>query len=376
MAGGLRILVVGAGIAGLSAAIALQRAGLRPELVEARADALAEGAAITLHANGVRALRGLGLGPGLDAAAAVVPRWSFRTATGQELCSTDLTDLWDGVAPCLGVTRARLHGLLHAGAAAVPQRWGVRVIRVESDAGGVDVHLSDGTYGRYDLVVGADGIRSTVRALALDPAPPRYCGVVGWRSVVGGRPPGGDHLVLLLGDGRFFGLVPLGDGYTYGFAGIAAPTPLEDTPAGRLDRLRTLFAGFADPVATYLASLDVDEQVHQTPIERVELDRWHAGRIVVVGDAAHAMPPHMGEGGCLAVEDGAVLAEELACAENIEAALNRYAARRRPRIEWVREQTRLAAAAWVLPAEVRDAALRARGDAALRARYAPLRTAP
>jgi FAD-dependent urate hydroxylase len=250
------------------------------------------------------------------------------------------------------------------------------VRQVGSDPDGADVRFSDGTCGRYDLVVGADGIRSAVRTLALDPAPPRYCGVVGWRSVARGRPAGADHLVLLLGKGRFFGLVPLGDGRTYGFAGVAARSPLDDPPTGRLDRLRALFAGFADPVATYLASLDVDEQVHGTPIERVELDRWHSGRVVLVGDAAHATPPHMGEGGCLAVEDGAVLAEELAAARDVEAALHRYAARRRPRIEWVREQTRLAAAAWVLPAEVRDAALRARGDAALRARCAPLRAAP
>ena len=103
-----------------------------------------------------------------------------------------------------------------------------------------------------------------------------------------------------------------------------------------------------------------------------EPDLWHQGRVVLVGDAAHAAPPHMGEGGAMAMEDAVVLAELLRSAATVESALERYAARRRPRAQWVQEQSRIAARAWVLPPAVRDAALRERGDQMLRDRYRPL----
>src|SRR6185312_3711765 len=114
-----RILVVGAGIAGLATAVALRCRGFTPEIVEARAAPPVEGAAITLHGNGVRALRALGIGPALDAAAAVVPRWACHDRHGDLLCQTDLTALWDGVAPCLGITRTLLLGILRDAAADV-----------------------------------------------------------------------------------------------------------------------------------------------------------------------------------------------------------------------------------------------------------------
>jgi 2-polyprenyl-6-methoxyphenol hydroxylase-like FAD-dependent oxidoreductase len=104
----------------------------------------------------------------------------------------------------------------------------------------------------------------------------------------------------------------------------------------------------------------------------VDLDRWHQGRAVLIGDAAHAAPPHMGEGGSMAMEDAVVLAEELRAAPTVEDALDRYERRRRPRADWVQQQSRIAATAWVLPPEVRNAALRGRGDRMLRERYQPL----
>lgn len=122
----------------------------------------------------------------------------------------------------------------------------------------------------------------------------------------------------------------------------------------------------------YLEALERDQQLHAGPIEWVDLDRWHQGRVVLIGDAAHAAPPHMGEGGSMAMEDAVVLAEVLRDAPTVEAALDQYERRRRPRADWVQEQSRIAAKAWVLPPEVRNAALRGRGDQMLRERYQPL----
>ena len=120
--------------------------------------------------------------------------------------------------------------------------------------------------------------------------------------------------MVFTGERRYFGLVPVGDGRTYGFAGLDGE-PFHDPPAGRLDRLRQHFHGFGPPVTGYLAALTCDEQIHFGPIEWVDLDRWHAGRVVLIGDAAHASPPHMGEGGAMAIEDAIVLAELLRAAD-------------------------------------------------------------
>jgi hypothetical protein len=117
----------------------------------------------------------------------------------------------------------------------------------------------------------------------------------------------GTHLTLLTGDRCFFGLVPVGDGGTYGFAGVAGER-FSDPLTGRLERFRRRFSGFGGPVPAYLAALEHDSQLHFGAIEWMELDRWHHGRVVLAGDAAHAAPPHMGEGGALAMEDAIVLA--------------------------------------------------------------------
>ncbi len=145
-------------------------------------------------------------------------------------------------------------------------------------------------------------------------------------------------MMLFTGERCFFGLVPVEDGRTYGFAGLAGDR-FDDPPAGRLERLRQQFGGFGGPVPAYLAALQRDEQIHFGPVEWVELGCWHSGRAVLIGDAAHAAPPHMAEGGAMAIEDALVLTQLLHGADG----LGRYQARRRPRVQWVQQQSRLAA---------------------------------
>jgi 2-polyprenyl-6-methoxyphenol hydroxylase-like FAD-dependent oxidoreductase len=370
-----RILIVGGGIAGLSLAIALRRNGAAAELVERSPAWPAVGAGIALHANAVRALRALGLGEAIETASAPLPRWGFFDRHGTRLCQTDLADLWREVGPCLGITRIRLHEILVTAAAGVPCRLGVALTGLTQDGDRVSASFADGSAGDYDLVVGADGIHSAVRRLAVSPIPPQYADTVSWRSVIPARPPGTDHLMIFTGERCFFGLVPVDEGSTYGFAGLDGEC-FDDPPADRLQRLQQRFGGFGGPVPAYLAALQHDDQIHFGPIEWVELRRWHAGRVVLIGDAAHATPPHMGEGGAMAIEDATVLAELLQGADTVEHALDQHQARRRPRIDWVQQQSRLAAKAWVLPAAIRDAALRERGDQMLRDRYRPLIQAP
>src|SRR5262249_54829225 len=254
------ILIVGGGIAGLSAATALHRQGFAPQLVERSAAWPAIGAGINLPANGVRVLRTLGLGEAADRAAEEVRWWGFFDQQGAPLCETDLRDLWREVGLCLGITRVRLQEALLTGAAAVPHRLGVGLTALTQQDSSAAVRFSDGTSGSYDLVVGADGIRSTVRELAIASSPPAYNGQMIWRSVIPTRPQGMVDMMLLMGEKYFFGLVPMGEGHTYGFGAVDGER-FEDPLAGRLDRFRRRFAEFGAPVPAYLAALQSDHDL-------------------------------------------------------------------------------------------------------------------
>jgi 2-polyprenyl-6-methoxyphenol hydroxylase-like FAD-dependent oxidoreductase len=365
-----QILIVGGGMGGLCLAVALHRQGFAPELIERAPSWQAIGAGIVLHANGVRAMRLLGMGAAVEQIGAPLPRWGFFDQHAEPLCHTDLGKLWGQVGPCLGTARIHLQEAMVT-AAAVPARLGVALTSLDQDGAQVTAGFSDGTSRAYDLVVGADGIHSAVRRLIGVSGEPDYAGLVAWRNVIPSRPEGVAELMVLLGDGRFVGVVPVGNESTYSFGAIVTE-PMHDPLPGRLERFRDRFSGFGGPVPECLAALEWDEQLHFGPIEWVDLDSWHAGRVVLIGDAAHAAPPHMGEGGSMAIEDALVLAEVLRDAGTVEAALHAFERRRRPRVGWVQAQSRAAAKAWVLPPDARNAVLRERGDQMLQDRYRPL----
>lgn len=139
-----------------------------------------------------------------------------------------------------------------------------------------------------------------------------------------------------VGDGCVFGLVPLASGRA--FAYVAHPH-FRDPVEGRLTRLRQRFSTFGPRVAAYLAALERDDEVICSAMEWMALGKIHAGREVLVGDAAHASSPMLGQGGCMAMEDACVLAEELRAAATVEAALESYVRRRKPRLEWIQRQS-------------------------------------
>jgi 2-polyprenyl-6-methoxyphenol hydroxylase-like FAD-dependent oxidoreductase len=196
-----------------------------------------------------------------------------------------------------------------------------------------------------------------------------------WRSIAPVRPHGLTSLQFLLGENCFFGLCPVGDGRTYGFGNITGPRTHEPV-VGRLSRLRRHFAGFGEIVQEYLRALTGDEQIHCGPVDWVALDRWHVGRVILIGDAAHAISPMMGQGGCLAMEDAFVLAEKLAHCDSLADALTACVARRMPRVSWVHQQSAALAASFQLPSNARNGALREAGVEMFRRRFRPLIAAP
>jgi 2-polyprenyl-6-methoxyphenol hydroxylase-like FAD-dependent oxidoreductase len=369
------ILVVGGGVAGLTAAAALHRHGFTTELVERQQTWHALGAGFLVHPNGMRMLLSLGLAAGVMNAGAVVRRWQFCDERGGVLSETNLEALWGDAGPCVGIERPELQRALLPGVADVRCRLGTSVTSLVQHDRRVAVEFSDGSTGDYDLVVGADGIKSTVRALTLTTAAPSDLGAMNWRSVVPTRPGGLTALQMHLGDGCIFGLVPVGAGRTYGFAYVIQPR-FRDPLEGRLERLRNRFAGFGRGVQEYLASLERDDQVICSAMEWMTFEKWHTGRVVLVGDAAHASSPLMGQGGCMAMEDACVLAEELRTGATIESALASYVSRRKPRVEWVQHQSMAVAESLTKPSAVRNAVVRERGREAMQARFGPLAPAP
>jgi 2-polyprenyl-6-methoxyphenol hydroxylase-like FAD-dependent oxidoreductase len=368
-----RVLIVGGGIAGLSVDLALRGGQWQVELVERDAGWSRPGAGLAVQPNAMRALRRLGVAAAVERAGAVVHRFQYRDQRGVLLADIDLADLWGHVGPFIGITRAALHDAL------LPDprrhRVGRSATSVRQHDGRVSVTFDDGTAAAYDLVVGADGIHSGVRRSAVGGSRPAYAGQMVWRSVAPVRPSALEGVRFWLGRDRFFGLCPAGDDITYGFGNVTCAL-LHDPVDGRKDRLAERFADFAAPVREYLAAVECDSDIHCAPVEWLPDVAWRAGRVVLIGDAAHAMSPMMGQGGCMAIEDALVLGEELRRDGGIPSALAAFVERRRPRVDWVREQSQALGDLVRLPADIRDRALREHGMTTFYERYGPLTAAP
>lgn len=364
---GVRVLIVGAGIAGLAAARTLSRWGADVVIVERAPAPTTEGTGVYLPGNAVRAIEGLGLGAEVAQRAMRIQRQRVADHHGRLLVDIDVDDLWNGVGPCLAMHRAALHQVLLAGAGDVTIHWGRTTRGIAVADHGIHVDFGDGAAGQYDLVLGADGLHSTVRRLVFDAPAPRAVGQHTRRFVVT-RPDWAPMWSVLLGPGSSFLTIPIGDGQLYCYC---------DGPVDNPPPMRQLLASYAQPVPDLLDALDCAGDssltVHTGTVEEVVLASWSRGAVLLVGDAAHGTSPNMAQGAAMALEDALVLAECLAAAGSIAEALAAHERRRRPRTDWVLRQTHRRDSTRALPPAVRNVVLRASGRRIFRANYRPLR---
>jgi FAD-dependent urate hydroxylase len=360
----LRILVVGAGIAGLAAARALRLAGFRPEVVDKLPASTVAGAGIYLPGNATRALRALDLDAPVRPCGEVVTRQRFLDARGRPLCEVDLAALWEGVGECRALPRADLHRVMLSGAGGAV-RHQTEVTCVEVVAGdSAKVQFADGSNAEYDLVIGADGRRSSVRVMAALGSAAVPVGQVMYRSVVTGGPKISEWTAVL-GKRAAFVVMPMGAGRLFCYADEAGSA----APPDPIARVREVFDDFGGPVP---AVLDAIEKVQVAVTDEVEIGSWSRGPVLLVGDAAHATAPTLAQGAAMALEDAVVLADSLRGAASVSDALDEYERRRRPRTRWVLERTRDRDRLRDVAPALRDPLLRKRGGAIFADHYKAL----
>jgi 2-polyprenyl-6-methoxyphenol hydroxylase-like FAD-dependent oxidoreductase len=352
MNNGQHVPILGGGIAGPTLALFLRRAGFKATIFEARQERSDIGAALGLAPNGMNVLAELGLADRVITAGTIMDRSVFRSVEGRPIGATPATGSRFG-EPGVTLSRAALHRILveAAAAAGIPVRYGQRLVDMREDARGVTAIFADGSEERGDLLVGADGINSRVRDLVLPDAPkPEFTGIVGPggfmpRSAVPERPDDDGHsLVLYYSPRGFFGY---GRGDRDEATGAFWWTVIErETPMTEAERDAT---SLADVRESILAASDHWDQAVRHILEATtkfvpplnifdvaSLPRWWRGRTVLIGDAAHAVSPHSGQGASMALEDAIVLARILRDAQGSPGdAFAAFEAARRDRVERV-----------------------------------------
>ena len=312
------VLTIGAGASGLAAATFLAQGGIAVDLVEASPDNTALGSGITLQGNALRVLKSLGVWDRLLAEGYAFDTVGVRAPDPHGTLVAELDDVRMGgpdLPASMGMYRPALARILgeQAAASGVTLRFATTASSLSQDADGVDVGFADGSSGRYDVVIGADGSKSwTRRALGIE-LETRRLGMEIWRAVIP-RPPGVERTEHIFGAGPCLiaGYCPTGENSAYAYLVEPTKDRGELDPAQELEVVRCLAGAYHGPWDFIHANLDESTQINHTWFANHLLPApWNRGRVVLIGDAVHVCPPTLAQGAALALEDSAVLAELL-----------------------------------------------------------------
>ena len=341
-----KVLIVGGGIGGLCAAIALRRQAIEVDLVELKTQWTVYGVGIIQQSNVVREMAKLGVLDGYLDAAYAFEDVTINTTAGEQLARIPGQRLAGPEYPAnVGISRLALHQVLSETTIALGAsiRLGLSVQSLEQVDEGVDVLLTDGSRDCYDLVVGADGLYSRIRGLLFgEQYRPRFTGQSVWRYNFP-RAAGIDHLATFQGPAGNAGLVPLGRDQMYLFVTSHEPANPRMDAATLATQMRQRLNGFTGLIGELREQILDSDQVVYKPLEVVFVSEpWYRGRVVLIGDAVHATTPHLGQGAGMAIEDAVVLGEELVADGSVEQQLERFMARRYERCKFISESSVLA----------------------------------
>jgi len=365
-----RVLVVGGGIAGFAMMRALDQRGVAAVLVDRLSTPPDAGLGLNLPGNAVRALSELGVGDGLKERGVPIRRRAYHNARGRLLFAVDEAGFWGPDAASMCAFRGDVVSLLRSGLAESAVRWKTTVTAVSESSRLVEVSFAAAESESYDVVIGADGVHSTVRTSILGPGGQRAALLsdAGWRFVT--TNPGVDCWSVWSGPSGTFLLIPVDAERVYGWASATKGGPV----AADQQWVWSTFADYPEPVRRAVSSLRATpSSLYYSPVEEIRLDRWHQGRVVLIGDAAHATAPVWAQGAALAAEDALVLAELLATREDWTTVGGEFEARRRPRVQHVQKMTDRMSRSAGLPGWLRDAILPVVGPVTYRKTFGALR---
>jgi FAD-dependent urate hydroxylase len=324
----LDIIIIGAGIGGLTAAIALQQKGHRVRLFDRTPELTPAGSAISVWSNGVKVLKALGLGNAIEAASGDMQTMSYSDRDGNLLTRFSLLPLYEAVGQrACPIARTALQRILLQAVGEHNVMLGISCDYAEHKNDKVVAHFSDGSQQAADLLIAADGTHSKLRNLVAERDIERqYCGYVNWN----GRVKATQDLAPLtewaqfVGDHKRVSLMPMGDGLFYFFFDVPLPAGSIHERSRYKEELGEHFQGWAAPVQHLIERLDPATVARVEIHDIAPLTSLSKGRIVLLGDSAHAMAPDLGQGGCQAMEDAWVLAQLLSHHVELPEALKAY----------------------------------------------------
>jgi 2-polyprenyl-6-methoxyphenol hydroxylase-like FAD-dependent oxidoreductase len=333
------VLIIGGGIAGLTAAIALRQVGIESMVFE-QADDLGKtqvGSGLSLGYNVTRAFKHLGLIDELTDFAAPIAALQFTTDKGKHVGTG--RELEGELA--LGVIRPRFHEFLVRTLGEDEIQIGAKLVRFEQDDDGVTAQFADGQSVRGDVLIGADGMQSTVRKQLLGDADPHYSGYVTRRGVLETDAAQDGIMRIILGYGQRFLSYPVGRWWVYWTASTNEPAGGKEDAAEIKQNVMETFQGWPDPVLEFVEATDASHVFLADTYDRDPVTRWGDGRVTLLGDSAHPMTWDRGQGAGQAIEGAVLLARELAGADDPVPALRAWEAQRIPRTKKIVRSSRV-----------------------------------
>ena len=341
----LNVIIIGAGMGGLTTGIALQQAGYDVEIYDRVRELRPAGAAISLWSNGVKVLNHLGLGTAIAQVGGKMDHMSYYRSNGERLTNFSLQPLIDQVGQRpYPVTRTELQQLLLHAIAPGTVRLGTKCIGVEQDQESVTAIFENGDRATGDILIAADGTHSELRNYVMGRRIKRqYVGYVNWNGLVGMS----DDLApktswdMYVGHHQRASFMPVGGDRFYFFLDVPMPQGSLGSPETHRDDLTIAFKGWADPVQRLIQQLDPTTTTRVEIHDTEPLTTLVRGRVALIGDAAHSMAPDLGQGGCQALEDAWVLANYLRTTTlGVKDALQRYNTARQDRVANIIDRAR------------------------------------
>ncbi len=329
----MRALVVGAGIGGLTAFVALRAAGVEATVFEQaeRAGATMVGGGFHLWPNGVRALRELQLDGSARSLGAPIERTEYYSYTGRKLAEWPVGAMARGLGAFdVGIGRTELIELLFTAAGPEHVQTASKLVDFDDDGRGVTARFADDREERGDVLVGADGLRSVVRAKLLGPVEPDFVGYVQWQTLIEGAhylPDGVERITF--GPGTRTVMHSVGDGRLFWACVVYGKATAGGRPDGRKANLLKRFKGWPEPITSAIEATPEEQIVGLPVFDRKPVRSWGRGRVTLLGDAAHPMTTNTSQGGNQAIEDGVLLGRMLGSGgADLSATLRAYEQRR------------------------------------------------